>query len=141
MSSPPIDEHLAAAIDLWEPLAAFAWERFITEGRGVVLIDRDGLHQLAAAHRKQRDEDHETLPASLPSSVTGSAHAPLGYVCVRDVPPSDDFAPIIAEYDPQRQIVLLIQLEGGDERLYLLEASDRRHRPTPRECFEAAGTG
>lgn len=117
------DPHMATAVSLWETLAAFAWEQFITNGRGVVLIEQPAL-------------DAAAMRARSGAAVSATEIDP-GYVCVRDVPPSDDFAPIIAEYEPQRQIVLLLRLKGGDERLYVLETSERHQRPTPRECFES----
>lgn len=123
MTSHLPDQHITAAITLWEHLAAFAWEQFISSGRGVVLMEEQALTRAAEAARS--------------NSPPLAAQIGPGYVCVRDVPPSDDFAPIIAEYNPQRQIALLVRGSDEDERLYVLETSERHGRPTPRECFEA----
>jgi len=123
MSSPHTDQHIAAAIAVWEPLAAFAWGQFISNGRGVVLLEQSSL---SAAAEKARQGESIAIDELDP-----------GYVCARDVPPSDDFAPIIAEYDPNRQIALLVRPERGDERLYILETSELHQRPTPRECFDS----
>lgn len=79
----------------------------------------------------------ETLKRMNAGTLKTTTDLSAGYVCVRDVPPSDDFAPILAEYDPTRQIALLVRSEEGEERLYVLETSERHGRPTPRECFEA----
>jgi hypothetical protein len=122
MGSQHKDPLIAAAITLWDRLAAFSWEQFMTNGRGVVLIDELVLEQAADSVRAGGPID--------------TAHLPLGYVCARDVPPSDDFAPIIAECDPNRQVALLIRLRDGDERLYILETSERQEQLPPRTCYE-----
>jgi len=123
MEQPSTDPTIAAAISLWEPLAAFAWHQFNVNGRGVVLMNEHDLDDAAAKARSGACPDVADLA--------------LSYVCLRDVPPSDDFAPIIAEYDPNRQIALIVNTNAGDEQLYVLETSERHERPAPRECFEA----
>lgn len=115
---------LKAAIDLWETLAAFAWEQMLAHGRGVVLAREDDLRQA-----QQRKADGSEFELS------------LGYVSMQQVPAGDDFLKIIAEYDLRKQIVLLVERSGAsggedDEQLFVLEAGEQG-KPSPEECFYA----
>jgi hypothetical protein len=118
---PEYEADVQAVIELWEPLAAFAWEQQLAFGRGVVVIEQDELNAARAAR------------------LGGSPHQPvIGYVPVTSIPPGDDFRRVVAGYEPERQIAIVIRprggdVEGADDRLYVLEAADHG-RPSPREC-------
>jgi hypothetical protein len=126
---------LRAAIELWEEAAAFAWDQFLALGRGVVLIDQE---ELFAAQRIK--------------AGGGTAEPTLAYVPLTHIPPGADFRRPILEYDPRRQIVLLVRSIDGDEagaddgsdtadlRLYVIEASEQG-RPTPEKCVKGQGAG
>lgn len=119
-----LSPQLRAAITLWEPLAAYAWEQTLTFGRGVVVLQQDEMMDAAEAMREGQ-----------PISLTP------GFVPMQEVPSGDDFLQIIAGYDVKKQIVLLIgrsDRDGAedDEQLIVLEANESG-RPLPEECFYA----
>ena len=102
---------LRAALDAWERLAAFGWREHQIKGRGVVVIDRRDL--LANADNARR--------------------LPLSYVPLDDIPAGDDVRPLVCDYDPHNQIVLLVGERVGDEQIYVM-ASDGQTRPLPAQC-------
>ncbi len=118
-----LDPEVRAAIDLWTPLAAAAWERYLAHGPGVLLIGRDEL--LAAHARRGEDGDEDGPRVVLP-----------GFVPLSMIPRGDDFRPLLATYDPTRQVMLLVRDPDGAERMVTLEA-DGVTRPTPEACYRA----
>ncbi|HRP62940.1 MAG TPA: hypothetical protein PK400_06590 [Phycisphaerales bacterium] len=111
---------LNAAMALWEPLAAFAWDCYLVCGPGVLVVDEQTLLLTAAQHEAGR---------SVPIQP--------GYAPLTDIPPGDDFIRIVKTYNPRRQIVLMVIAGEADsmrEQLLVLEAGDGG-RPTPPECF------
>jgi hypothetical protein len=100
---------LAAAMEHWERIARFAWARHEECGRGVVLVQRDDL--LA--------DDNEGMA--------------LSYVPLEIIPRGDDFRGVISDYEPIRQVVLMVGDDNGDEQLLVLEPAGTG-RPPPPEC-------
>ena len=49
------------------------------------------------------------------------------------IPAGDDFRPLVCDYDPHKQIVLLVGERVGDEQIYVM-ASDGQTRPLPAQC-------
>ncbi|MCA9291216.1 MAG: hypothetical protein KDA25_08805 [Phycisphaerales bacterium] len=110
---------LDAVSDLWDDLAAFAWHRHSIQGRGVVVCWDDDLY--AAAESVRRGE------AAFPN---------VSYVPIAAVPPGDDYRAIMSDYEPARQILVLVAAEADEsEELFLFEASG--DRPAPEACFES----
>jgi hypothetical protein len=107
-----------AAAGLWTWLAAFAWAHYEAAGRGAVLVQRDELHAAYAQH--QRDEQ----PIMSPS-----------YFLAEHVPKGEDFRAVLMQYDPQREIVLIVGGHEQDEVLLRLSC-EHGDRPTPQACCE-----
>jgi len=105
---------LRAALDAWERLAAFGWREHQIKGRGVVVINRRDLLANAANARR----------------------LPLSYVPLDHIPAGDDVRPLVRDYDPHNQIVLLVGERVGDEQIYVI-ASDGKTRPLPTQCAGA----
>ncbi len=105
--SDPTDACTAAAVALWEPLAAAAWRHYERLGKGILLIDEGQLR-------------------------AGSDVAP-GYVPGSIIPRGDDFRPLLHAYDPTREILLLVRRVDGEEILLRLEAAGDS-RPGPEAC-------
>ena len=102
---------LRTALDAWERLAAFGWREHQIKGRGVVVINRRDLLANAANARR----------------------LPLSYVPLDHIPAGDDVGPLVRDYDPNNQIVLLVGERVGDEQIYVM-ASDAQTRPVPAQC-------
>ena len=109
--STPVDACTAAAVALWEPLAAAAWRHYERLGKGILLIDED---QLQAGG--------DPAPGFVPSSI---------------IPRGDDFRPLLHAYDPTREILLLVRRVDGEEILLRLE-STADTRPAPETCARRA---
>ena len=105
---------LRATLDAWERLAAFGWREHQIKGRGVVVINRRDLLANAANARR----------------------LPLSYVPLDDIPAGDDVRPLVRDYDPHNQIVLLVGERVGDEQIYVI-ASDGKTRPHPAQSAGA----
>lgn len=125
--TPPIESSptLKAAMALWEPLAAFAWDCYLVCGPGVIVIDRQTLLLAAAQHETGR-------PATIQP----------GYAPLTDIPPGDDFIHVVKTYNPRKQIVLMVvagESDSMEEHLLVLEAGEGG-RPTPPECFQSRST-
>ena len=114
---------LDATATLWLQLAAFAWARHEAIGPGMTLVHHEALVAASA-------ED--------PSAVT----AWLRYVPRVYVPTADDFHALLSEYDPTREVLLLVGLPEDGETLLRLQSGPGR--PTPPECYRTlaeAGDG
>lgn len=115
---------LEAATALWEEIAAYAWDQFVTFGQGVVLVEQVDL--LAA---------HQVMGTEHPLPLV------LGYVPVTDIPPGDDFRALIRTVHPRKQVALLVRRnedsDGEDaEQFYVLEMLEGK-RPSPEDCYFA----
>ena len=107
---------IAAATDLWDYLAARAWGNYRSHGRGVLMLEAD---QLQTARQQQAAGEPITVEPDF---------LPLHYV-----PSGDDFRPLILQYDPERQALLLIRLSDNSDQLIALEPHDRL---APEACFD-----
>jgi len=110
-------EEIAAAVLLWDHLAAFAWGHARQSGRGALLLHRDQL--LTAAERKLAGKTFPLMPT---------------FLAAADIPRGDDFRPRIAAADPAQSIMLIVA-RAQDEAV-LLELQTPGTRPTPPACFE-----
>jgi hypothetical protein len=93
---------ITAAMRLWTELSTFAAESWRLSGRGAVLMERTVL----LAH------------------APGDPVPPLNYISAEDVPAGDDFRTLMLQYEPERQVVLI--LGGGDsgELALVIEPSE-----------------
>lgn len=113
-----ISQEIKAAMRRWEPLAAFAWDRYLSLGRGAVVISRQELTQTSDEQKADATADFE------PSYV------PLEYV-----PPSDDFLPLMHQYDPAQEFLLVVSDPEGADTLLRLQG-DNITRFNPQRCWE-----
>ena len=100
------DEHLAFMRSQWREFAAFAWEKYLSEGRGAVVIDL-----------KRASKSGARLQVPTFYLADGSER-----LRVRGGWPSDEVAQVIREYDPERDVVFIFLRLDGDAFHY--DASD-----------------
>lgn len=112
------DPTLTAALDLWETLAARAWQYASTEGRGMLIVSRDDL--LAASD----DTDAENLATT--------------WFRLDHMPPKDDYSRLVETYDPEHQIVLLVGESDADEMLYVIDCRNGDRVPPPQASSTSA---
>jgi hypothetical protein len=92
------DQHGTFIRGQWPPLAAFAWEKYLSEGRGAVIVD--------LRH----------------ASVAGSAiNVPTVYVAEgsdklarRGGWPNEEVAEVVRDYDPAQDVVFIFLRLDGD---------------------------
>ena len=113
-----IGSEVQAAMARWEPLAAFAWDRYLSLGRGAVVISKQEL--IASDDENDTDSSAEFEP---------------GYVPIEYVPPSDDFLPLMHQYDPEQEFLLVVSEPEGADTLLRLQC-DGMARPSPQRCWE-----
>lgn len=112
------DGHIGLIQSQWRDFAAFAWEKYLVEGRGAVVLDLRNA-----------------------SSVGETLQVPAYYVAEhserlakRGGWPSDDVAELIKDYDPEQDVVFIVLRLDGDALHY--NVSDEL---TPPRAFEASG--
>ena len=88
-TSDPTSE-ISAAMTLWSDLFTFARRSWELSGRGAVLMERAALRTFVAG---------DPVPA-------------MNFIAAVDVPGGDDFHSLMLQYEPERQVVLIL---GGDE--------------------------
>lgn len=119
-------DELEAATELWEHLAAFAWDQFVTFGRGVVLMRASDLFAARGALCAGKSPPPDFAP---------------GFVPLTHIPPGDDFRALIGSLNPREQLALLVQRDDDSdaenrEQLYVLETAGSARLP-PEECYFA----
>jgi hypothetical protein len=122
-------EAIRAAARLWEPLAARAWEETARRGRGLLALRWEELR--AAADALAAAEDAGT-PTGDEAAVAEDG-PPATWIPLTIVSRGDDFRGLLKQYDPHRQVMLLIAHEDGGEAVFGLECDGDR-RPAPAEC-------
>jgi hypothetical protein len=109
------DAHITFVRSQWRDFAAFAWEKYLSEGRGAVVVDL-----------RNASKSGEGL------------HVPTYYVAEdserlakRGGWPSEEIADVIKEYDPEQDAVLLFLRLDGD--VFYYNVSDEL---TPPRAYE-----
>jgi len=115
MSPPPDPPEVSAALARWPALAAFAWDRFLALGRGTVVASRS---QLLGTGEEEPEIN-------------------LSYVPVDWVPKGDDYGPLMKQYDPRSEVLLVITDDDGGDWLLRLRA-DGALRPGPEACWRGS---
>lgn len=99
-------------------MAAVAWAHYESAGRGAMLVTREELHRAGAQY-----ERGET-PIMRPT-----------YFLAEHVPKDEDFRAVMLEYDPTREILLIIGGDGEqDELLLRLSCDEHSERLPPEQC-------
>ena len=93
---------ITAAMRLWAELFSFARASWELSGRGAVLMERT----VRLAHAPG-----EPVPS-------------MNYIAAEDVPTGDDFRALMLQYDPSRQIVLILGGSGADELAMVIEQAE-----------------
>ena len=102
MNTPEPSPEINAAMRLWTELSAFARESWRLSGRGAVLMERTLLL------------DH----------ASGDPVPPLNYIAAEDVPTGDDFRTLMLQYEPERQVVLILGGGGSEELALVIEQAE-----------------
>lgn len=89
-----------AAMALWPVLLPFAQRSHGLSGPGAVLMERSSLLD------------------------PGDGEPVLNYIAAEDVPSGDDFRPLMLQYDPTRQLVLILGGGEAEELVFVLEQQD-----------------
>lgn len=121
---------VAAAARLWEPLAARAWAETAQRGRGLLALRWDELK--AAAAELEAGEAGAADQAGEPPHAL-DVQPPATWIPLTIVSRGDDFRGLLKEYDPRRQVMLLVAHDGGGEAVFGLEC-DGDVRPAPEAC-------
>lgn len=100
------DEHLTFMRSQWRDFAAFAWEKYLSEGRGAVVVD---------LKRASKTDTRLQVPTFYLSDGSERLRARGGW-------PSDEVEQVIREYDPERDVVFIFLRLDGDAFHY--DASD-----------------
>lgn len=119
------DAHVTFIRSQWRDFAAFAWEKYLKEGRGAVVVD------LMKA-----------------SKSGGNLQVPTFYVAdggerlsKRGGWPNDEIAEVVKEYDPEQDVVFIFLRLDGD--VFHYNASDELTPPrayqTKRKADESRG--
>lgn len=90
--------HLAFIRSQWPDFAAFAYERFVTQGRGAVVVDLKGA---------ERPGEDLRVPTRYVADDSESLRKLGGW-------PSDEIHEIIQTYNPEEDVVFLILRLDGD---------------------------
>jgi len=112
-NKPPVEEtredHLKFLFHSWDLLAAAAWEGFLAEGRGAIIIDPKESSQWSSSVIY--------MPESRPRPPGVSTW------------PDPEVEEMVAKYDPEREVVVLILRLDGDVSAYRLPTPNRAHTP------------
>ena len=101
MDTHDTSSEISAAMNLWPDLFTFASRSWELSGRGAVLMEREAL----------RSHEADDPPPG------------MNYIAAADVPSGDDFQSLMLQYEPTKQVVLI--LGGGtlDEIAMVIEPS------------------
>ena len=113
------DEHVTLMRSQWADFAAFAWEKYLSEGRGAVVIDL-----------RHASKDGPTL--NVPSYYVAEASEGLRK---RGGWPSREVAEVIETYDPEQDVVFIFLRLDGD--VYHYNVSDELTPPAAYESKRA----
>lgn len=108
-----------AATTLWPELAAFAWAHYRISGRGLTMVRRTELLQAADAKKQG-----------------GSPVLSPSWFLAEHAPPGDDYRPVMREYDPDTEILLLVGGDDPEDEALLRLRCDDAARPRPEAAYE-----
>jgi hypothetical protein len=110
------DAHVTFMREQWSAFAAFAWEKYSTEGRGAIVID---------LRRASKDGPGITVPTYYVAEGSEGLEKRGGW-------PTNEVAVAIRDYDPEQDVIFIFLRLDGDA--YHYNASDEL---TPRQAFES----
>lgn len=110
------DEHVTFIRRQWAAFAAFAWEKYLSEGRGAIIVDL-----------RHASKDGPTI--NVPTYYVAQASERLAE---RGGWPTTEVAEVIEEYDPEQDAVFIFLRLDGD--VFHYNVSDEL---TPRHAYES----
>jgi len=110
------DEHVTFMRRQWAALAAFAWEKYLSEGRGAIVIDL-----------RHASKDGPTINVPTYYVAEGS-HS----LAERGGWPTSEVAEVIEDYDPEQDVIFIFLRLDGD--VFHYNVSDEL---TPRQAYES----
>lgn len=105
------DAHVTFLRSQWRDFAAFAWRKFLSEGRGAVVID------LLKASKSEKG-------LQVPTYYVADGSERLSQ---RGGWPNDEIAGVVRDYDPEQDVVFVFVRLDGDTFYY--NASDELSPP------------
>ncbi|MEK6320798.1 MAG: hypothetical protein AABN33_03850 [Acidobacteriota bacterium] len=114
------DAQVAFIRSQWRDFAAFAWRKYVSEGRGAIVVDL-------------RNASKSPEGLQVPTYYVGEGTERLAK---RGGWPNEDVADVIREYDPEQDIVLIFLRLDGDVSYY--NVSDELTPPRAYETRQEA---
>ncbi|MEK6405700.1 MAG: hypothetical protein AABN34_01915 [Acidobacteriota bacterium] len=96
------DAHMTFVRSQWRDFAAFAWKKYLSEGRGAVVIDL-----------RNASKSGEGLHVPTYYVADGSER-----LATRGGWPNEEIADVVKEYDPEQDVVLVFLRLDGDAFYY-----------------------
>jgi hypothetical protein len=112
------DQHITLIRSQWRNFAAFAWEKYLSEGRGAVIVD------LRSA---SKDGPSLNVPTHYIADASTQLQKLGGW-------PSEEVAEVIRDYDPEQDVIFLFLRLDGD--IFHYNVSDEL---TPPEAYAKRG--
>jgi hypothetical protein len=109
------DGHITFLRSQWRAFASFAWEKYLAQGRGAVVIDLRGA---------TRDESNLSIPTSYVAEQSDSFKRLGGW-------PNKEIAEAISEYVPELDVIFIFLRLNGE--IYHYNVSDDL---TPQKAYE-----
>jgi len=110
------DAHITFIRSQWRDFAAFAWEKYISEGRGAVVIDLS---------KATKSGDNLQVPSFYVANGSERLEKLRGW-------PNEEIAELVGDYDPELDVILIVLRLDGDAFHY--NASDEL---TPPMAYQA----
>lgn len=112
------DAHVTFIRSQWRDFAAFAWEKYVKEGRGAVVVD---------LMKASKTGDNLQVPTFYVADGSERLSNLGGW-------PNDEIADVIKEYDPEQDVVFIFLRLDGD--VFHYNASDEL---TPPRAYQTKG--
>ena len=92
------DQHITFIRSQWRDFAAFAWEKYLSEGRGAVVVD---------LRNARKDGSNFNVPTHYIAEGSERLVKLGGW-------PSQEVAELICDYDPEQDVIFLFLRLDGD---------------------------
>jgi hypothetical protein len=92
------DEHVTFMRSQWATFAAYAWEKYVSEGRGAIVID---------LRNASRDGPMINVPSYYVAQASERLSSRGGW-------PNTEVAEVIEDYDPEQDVVFIFLRLDGD---------------------------
>ena len=110
------DEHVSFMRSQWATFAAYAWEKYRSEGRGAIVID---------LRNASKDGPMINVPSYYVAEASERLRSRGGW-------PSAEVAEVIEDYDPEQDVVFIFLRLDGD--VFHYNASDE---PAPPAAYQS----